>query len=162
MDNTEWNSTKDVILMLTELKNHNEERFNGYVKDLQLFYIDCCEQKLDLLPQESFKIALRTAESFINGGVTNEQVSHQNWYTEADVFGMDYDEPPFDNREIYENISQKLGLTFDDARDYAVRLGYFIDWSSLYAQSFNGRIPKQHSEFLDSEILKKYIVEPFA
>ncbi|AJQ92890.1 hypothetical protein [Gynuella sunshinyii] len=51
---------------------------------------------------------------------------------------------------IYRNV---WGL--DQARSYAVELGYFIDWASIYATSFNGKIPKKDSEFLDADLLRE-------
>lgn len=161
MNNLEWNSCKNALAMLNALRESDEQKFDSFTKELQLFYIDCCRAYIGLLPQEYFKIALDTAKSYINGEVSDEQVSHQNWYTESAVFGMVYDEPPFEYRAIYENIAQHLELNFDEARDYAIKLGYFIDWASLYAQSFNGRIPKQYEEFLIPEMLRKYIPKPF-
>lgn len=161
MNNQDWNQSNDALAMLIALKNYDEQTFNDYVNELQRFYIDCCNQKLFLLPQVDFRTALSTAEDFLNKSVSNEQVSHQNWYTEAAVFGMDYDEPPYEHAEFYENIAKILNLSFKDARHYAIDLGYFIDWASLYAQSFNGRIPQQHYQFLRADLLRKHLPSPF-
>lgn len=161
MNNQDWELSNDALAMLIALKDYDEQVFSGYINELQRFYIDCCKKKLFLLPQIDFRTALTTAEDFINKLVSSEQVSNQNWYTEAAVFGMDYDEPPFEHIAIYENIAKTLDMSVEDARNFAIGLGYFIDWASLYAQSFSGRIPQQHKKFLSADLLRKHLPSPF-
>lgn len=98
---------------------------------------------------------------FINKEVSSNEISDQNWYTEAAVFGMDYEENSKDNEGIYKEISKKRNLSLEDSRKHAIELGYFIDWTSLYATSFNGQIPYNYSKFLNENLLRKNIIDPF-
>ena len=160
MNNEQWKNSEDVIEMLEALFDYHKFDVLKRVNELQLFYVECCKEQLYLLPQKEFKIALDYAMNYLNKEVTSAEISEQNWYTEAAVFGMDYDEE-MEHRSIYENISKKLNLSLDDSKKYAVTLGYFIDWVSLYATSFNGQIPYQYSELLNKEILQRIIRDPF-
>ena len=160
MNNEQWNNSEDVIEMLEALFDYHKFDVLKRVNELQLFYVECCKEYIYLLPQKEFKIALDYAMKYLSKEVSSSEISEQNWYTEAAVFGMDYDEE-MEQRSIYENIAEKLNLSVDDSKKYAVTLGYFIDWTSLYATSWNGKIPYQYSEFLNEEILRKIIKEPF-
>ena len=161
MNNHEWNSSDNAVDMLISLRSYDEQAFKGHVKELQFFYVECCKAQLYLLPQVEFIKGLELAEAYVNKKVSEKEVSAQNWYTEAAVFGMDYDVDTEKNDGIYKGISKKLKLSFGDSKRYAVHLGYFIDWCTLYAQSFNGHIPEKYSEFLVADILKKHISKPF-
>jgi hypothetical protein len=160
MSNEQWKNSEDIIEMLEALFDYHKFDVLKRVNELQLFYVECCKEHLYLLPQKEFKIALDYAINYLNKGVSADEVSEQNWYTEAAVFGMDYDEE-MEQKSIYENISKKLNFSLTDSKKHAVTLAYFIDWVSLYSTSFNGQIPYQYSEFLNKEILRRIIREPF-
>lgn len=48
-----------------------------------------------------------------------------------------------------------------DSLTFQNHINAAIDWASLYATSFNGKIPYQHSEFLNEDILRGIIIAPF-
>jgi len=160
MNNEQWKKSEDAIEMLEALFDHHKFDVLKCVNELQLFYVECCKQYLHLLPQKEFKIALDYAIKYLSKEVSFNEISEQNWHTEAAVFRMDYDEE-MEQKSIYENISKQLNVSLSDSKKYAVSLGYFIDWASLYATSFNGKIPYQHSEFLNEDILRGLIIAPF-
>ncbi len=160
MNNKQWKECDNSIDMLEALFDYYEFDILKKVYDLQLFYVECCKSHLDVLPQKEFKIALDYAMQFVRNEISSEEINNQNWYTEAVVFGMDYDEE-MEYKSIYISISEKLDLSLNDSKAYAVSLGYFIDWVSLYATSFNGKIPYQYSKFLNEDILRKIIKSPF-
>ena len=160
MNNEQWENSEDVVEMLEALFDYHKFDVLKRVNELQLFYVECCKEHLHLLPQKEFKIALDYAMNYLNKEVSANEISKQNWYTEAAVFGMDYDEE-MEHKIIYENISKKLKISLGDSKKHAVSLGYFIDWASLYSTSFNGQIPYQYSKFLNEKILRRIIRDPF-
>ncbi|MEP0177852.1 MAG: hypothetical protein ABJH28_10895 [Paraglaciecola sp.] len=159
MNNQEWKVSKKAAEMLSAL---NEEHKCKFKVELQLFFIDCCKSKLYLLPHDEFKIALDLADKFASGSVSLEKVREYNWYTESAVFSMDYDTDTEKNLKIYNKIKDELGLpNILDARAFAISLGYFIDWSSLYLSDFDGKTPNNYEQFLEAELLRKRIDAPF-
>ena len=160
MDNEQWENSEDAVEMLEALFDYHKLDVLKLVNELQLFYVECCKKHLHLLPQKEFKIALDYAMNYLNKEVSVNEINEQNWYTEAAVFGMDYDDK-MQHKSIYGNISKELNISLSDSKKYAVNLGYFIDWVSLYATSFNGQIPYRYSELLNEEILKRIIRNPF-
>lgn len=161
MNNEQWNSSNDAVEMLVALKEHSENEFLGRVNSLQRFYIKCCRKKLFLLSSPEFKNGLDVAEAYIRGRASRKDVSDQNWKTEGEVFGIEYNTYPMEIRSSMIKVRLFTRLRHKEAREYAVNLGYFIDWSMLYATDFNGEIPKHHSQFLLPDILKNEIRNPF-
>lgn len=159
MNNQQWNNSESAADMLSALNDALKEECKT---ELQLFFIDCCKRYLHLLPHKEFRTALELAEQFSSGLISKQQVSEYNWYTEAAVFSMDYDTDTQKNMEIYKNIEEKLSLpNILDARSFAVSLGYFIDWTSLYLSDFDGKTNNDYARFWDAALLRKRIHEPF-
>ena len=161
MNNEQWVKSNDAIEMLVALKDQSEDNFLKSVKSLQRFYIKCCRKKLFLLSQEEFKNGLDIAEAYISNRATRKDVSKQNWKTEGEIFGIEYGTDPISTARCLKKVRIHTGLSHNEARDYAVNLGYFIDWSMLYATDFNGKIPTQYSRFLLPGVLKNEIRNPF-
>jgi hypothetical protein len=159
MNNQQWSNSESAVEMLSALTDEEKHKFKI---ELQLYFIDCCKYYLHLLPHKEFRVALELAEQFSSGLITAEKVRDYNWYTESAVFSMDYDTDTNRNMEIYTNIEEKLSLpNILDARAFAVSLGYFIDWTSLYLSDFDGKTNNEHEQFWDANMLRKRIHEPF-
>ena len=140
----------------------NEEKRDCYKVELQLFFIDCCRLYLYLLPHEEFRVALDLAEDYASDQISLDKVREYNWYTESAVFSMDYDIDTEKNLAIYENIQEKLSLqNILDARAFAISLGYFVDWTSMYLSDFAGKTNDKYERFLDADLLRRRIREPF-
>ena len=161
MNKEQWSQSNDAIEMLVALKEQSEDVFLKRVRSLQRFYIKCCRKKLFLLSQEEFKNGLDIAEAYISNRATRKDVSEQNWKTEGEVFGIEYGTDPIDTANCLKKVRIHTGLSQNKAKEYAVNLGYFIDWTMLYATDFNGEIPAQYSRFLLPELLKNEISNPF-
>jgi len=156
-----WLSSNNALEMLESYKAYDEKCFLNTVNQLQVYYILCCKKQLSLLPQREFQEGLESAEKFVRNEISKEELNRQNWKTEGAVFGMDYDTSSEINDSIYKNIAISKEITEEEAKNFAVSYGYFIDWTMLYACSFNGRIPYKYELFLDADILRESIKCPF-
>ena len=159
MNNKQWSNSESAVEMLSAL---NDELRNKFKIELQLYFINCCKHYLHLLPHEEFLVALELAEQFSSGLISVEKVRDYNWHTESAVFSMDYDTDTDRNMKIYTNIEEKLNFpNILDARSFAILLGYFIDWTSLYLSDFNGKTNNNYERFWDANMLRKRIHKPF-
>jgi len=159
MNNQQWSNSESAVEMLSALTDELKQKFKI---ELQLYFIDCCKHYLHLLPHEEFRVALDLAEQFSSGLIPVEKVRDYNWYTESAVFSMDYDIDTAKSMEIYTNIQDKLSLfNILDARAFAISLGYFIDWTSLYLSDFDGKTNNEYKQFWDPNMLRKRIEKPF-
>jgi len=159
MNNQQWSKSESAVEMLSALTDELKQKFKI---ELQLYFIDCCNHYLHLLPHKEFRVALDLAEQFSSGLIPVEKVRDYNWYTEGAVFSMAYDVDTAENMEIYTNIEVKLSLpNILDARAFAISLGYFIDWTSLYLSDFDGKTNNEYKQFWDANMLRKRIDKPF-
>ncbi len=161
MNNEEWNNSKNALEMLKALKAHSEKDYLNRRNSLQRYFIKCCQKKLFLLPLPEFKNGLEVTSKYIKNQASRKDVSKQNWKTEGEVFNIEYNGQPTIVSRCLRLVRIKTGLPHNKAKEYAVRFGYFIDWTTLYATDFNGEIPEIHSNFFSSEILKREIRNPF-
>ena len=104
MNNSQWSNSQSATKMLAGLSDQSRKK---HKVELQLFFIDCCNSYLHLLPHKEFREALNLAEKYAADLIPVEKVREYNWYTESAVFSMDYDTDTDKNLGIYENIENE-------------------------------------------------------
>ncbi len=160
MTNEDWNRSDNPIEMLEALKSYSAPDFIGRIKLLQTFYIECCRKYLSLWPDSDFIAALDFAENH-SSEHNKEELKKHDYNVEGSIFALQYNPETETSQKIINHICKLTNLSKDESFDYAVSFGYFVDWVLLYRGSWNGKIPVEYAHFLDANILRKHIKQPF-
>src|SRR5262245_58788100 len=63
-------------------------------RKLHAYYLSCARAIWRLLPQEESRIGIEVGELYLEGRVTEIELSHENYYTEGAAFNILYDCDP--------------------------------------------------------------------
>ena len=160
MTNEEWNKSDDAITMLQALKLNSADNFMKISHELHAYYVECCREHLYLWPEPDFSAALSFTTNYSLENYT-DKIREHDYRVEGSIFGLQYNPDTKESQGIINRVSELVYLSKEESFEYAVNFGYFVDWVLLYIESWNGRIPIKYAKYLNSEILKRHIEQPF-
>ena len=140
---------------------------------LYRFYLATCRNIWVLLPQEESRKGIELAEQFVAGEATWEQVSRYNWHTEGAAFSFENDNDPeiprlvreadaLDKTTLREILSKPEVLADEGMKELLKSAAYFADHSMIYPSIQPKGPPREHTEFMFADTLRKYVEYPSA
>jgi hypothetical protein len=148
--------------------------FASLERQLHQFYLACCRAIWKLLPQEESRRGVELAERYLDGKVTDEELSKYNWYVEGAAFNIDYNCKPEAIRRWVEEVRRipemelRSMLHPPDAalaiepRKLLLQAAYFADFAMIYPTlTPKGPPPTSYYPFLSANSLRKFVGNPF-
>ena len=161
----DWQHSDDAASVLLELHDRQPEFFTENLSHIHRFLIACCWKNARLTPQNGLREGLTGAESWLKGGIDDDELYRLNWHAEGDVFRLDYAAEPDEIDEIKAMISGIPGLDempFDEARELLTRAAHFAEVTIVF-QSMRPKprawlsIISEYAEFLCADILRDHV-----
>jgi len=165
MNKEDWALCDDAPKMLKSLHQEQPVFLAKHIPQLHRFLIACCWKHKHLIPQPHLRNGLLGAERWLEGKLTNAELSDLNWYAEAEAFAFEYakSEKDFDKlRKLIASVPELNGIGFSDAKQLMEDAAYFAEGSMVYSRI--NELPwvpsLLTSKFLCADLLREYI-EPY-
>jgi hypothetical protein len=174
MTHEEWRLSTDVPLMLEAIWEGHCGDETVLVPLIHRYLLACCRRIWQLLPDADSRRGIETAEQYLIGVTTCDELKDVNWYVEGVAFNIDYNCDP-DSIEQWmqrlrlipgEEMAAMLhppGVALDvDARVLLERAAYFAHYATMYPNFRSKRgVPVEYVPFLSAELLREQFVTPF-
>jgi len=170
MNQSDWNKSTDIGLMLEELwTKHKEEKL---VPILHEFLLKCARNIEVLLPQKDSVRGIEIGEKYLSGEVDEDVLSDENWAVEGAAFCIDYNTEPemiqpwIKNTELIPNdeidrILSGENITNIDTRRLLLDAAYFTDHAMIFPTcSHKNQIRESYVKFMHPEILMGIVANP--
>ncbi|UTW56052.1 hypothetical protein [Kordiimonas sp. SCSIO 12610] len=167
MTNEEWELSQNAAEMLLALKSQQSQFFKNQAISLHYYFLECSNKIAYLTPQKDLRNAIQAGYDWLNGIITDGELKRYEWYAEAEVFMIEFDDDPenkADVEKLIKSIAELQELNYAQAKNILHRAAYFIDAAMGYAFFWKGRLPKlliNRPEFLDADLLRKHIKPSF-
>lgn len=166
MTNEEWAVCNNAYDMLEAIHIKDPTYFKSLVTQLHRYLIACSWKHKHLIPQSYLRIGLLGAEKWLDGDITDKDLSDLNWYAEAEAFMLDYAKTPEDFAEIQEmidGIEELKDMTFDEARKKLKAAAYFAEAAMIFSRLRGSPFHKKRfkSEFNCPNLLRQHIAPNF-
>ena len=162
MTNEEWATSKSAPAMLEALYLNDPDYFETLRPNLHRYLIACCWKIEYLIPQKHLQIGLRGAEKWIEGEITDEQLSRLDWYAEAEAFAFE-NVNTFERineiKSLIESIDELAVMTFGQAKEILKSAAYFAESAMIYPKILGPAYCKKifQSQFLCPDLLREHI-----
>jgi hypothetical protein len=174
MDEFWWYETDDALQMLQALWRHPIRKIRTLQRQLHFYYLACCREIWDLLPDEDSRRGVRAAERYLDGRMGVDELRHINYYTEGASFALQYRTAPEqiqewvdDVRTISQNslrvmLNPPSVVSDFEPYDLLVRAACFADYAMMYSLFKSHGPPSEwHAPFLSARLLRAHVGNPF-
>lgn len=162
MTEDEWLTSRDAVSMLRNLWLDHGDEFIALIPSIQRFFLACCKEIKDLLPDEDQLEAVLAKEAWLDGALTDDELRYHEWAAEGAAFGIEspVDAKQHDERTAFVEAHPELSkMSSEQAARVLVRAAYFVDFAICYPNFSSG--PYVHrlmtSEFLSADLLRQYL-----
>jgi len=162
MNFRDWSVSTNAPAMLTSLHLNYPDQMQLLIPKLHRYFIATCRTIEHFTPQENLRKAVRGAEKWFAGKITDDEFHRLKWNVEASAFRIENAKHPEDFtwlQLMVSKIDSLNGLPIEEAHRILTKAAFFVDAALCYPTISSAPFVQNLclSEFLSADLLREYV-----